>query len=39
MVFDFDIDLPTLFHQVWPQATRHRIWLGLGYCVVDSGAT
>jgi SAM-dependent methyltransferase len=35
MVFAFDIDLTGLFAKVWPQARRHRIWHGLGYCVVD----
>jgi SAM-dependent methyltransferase len=36
MVFAFDVDIPALFERVWPQAKRHRIWLGLGYCFVDT---
>jgi SAM-dependent methyltransferase len=35
MVLAFDIDLTGLFAKVWPNATRHRIWHGLGYCVVN----
>jgi SAM-dependent methyltransferase len=35
MVLAFDIDLTKLFSHVWPQATRERIWHGMGYCVVD----
>ena len=35
MVFAFDVDLTGLFAKVWPGATRHRIWHGLGYCVVN----
>jgi SAM-dependent methyltransferase len=35
MVLGFDVDLPALFSRVWPGAVRHRIWHGLGYCVVD----
>jgi SAM-dependent methyltransferase len=34
MVLSFDIDLTGLFKRVWPGAERHRIWHGLGYCVV-----
>ena len=28
MVLEFDVDLRRLAEQVWPQAERHRIWLG-----------
>jgi SAM-dependent methyltransferase len=35
MVIGFDIDLIALFQKVWPNAKRHRIWHGMGYCVVD----
>jgi SAM-dependent methyltransferase len=35
MVLAFDIDLKALTTRVWPHATRHRIWHGLGYCVVN----
>jgi ubiquinone/menaquinone biosynthesis C-methylase UbiE len=36
MVLEFDVDLPALFEQVWPQAMRHRIWHRLGYCFVET---
>ena len=36
MVLAFDIDLPALFSRVWPEATRHRIWHGLGFCLVNT---
>ena len=39
MVLDFKVDLPALFERVWPRALRHRIWHGLGYCVVETSAT
>jgi SAM-dependent methyltransferase len=35
MVLDFDVDLEEIFSRAWPRAVRHRIWHGLGYCVVD----
>ena len=35
MVLAFDIDLNALFSRVWPQATRQRIWHGMGYCFVN----
>jgi SAM-dependent methyltransferase len=35
MVIAFDIDLTALVSRVWPQATRQRIWHGMGYCLVD----
>jgi SAM-dependent methyltransferase len=35
MVLAFDADLTALFTRVWPQATRHRIWHGMGYCLVN----
>jgi ubiquinone/menaquinone biosynthesis C-methylase UbiE len=34
MVLSFDIDVKALITQLWPDAERHRIWHGLGYCVV-----
>ena len=36
MVLEFDVDLEALTSRVWPQAVRHRIWHGLGYCLVDT---
>ncbi len=36
MVLDFDVDLKALAERVWPDATRHRIWHGLGYCLVNT---
>jgi SAM-dependent methyltransferase len=39
MVLAFDVDLKALTARVWPQATRHRIWLGMGYCLVDSSSS
>jgi SAM-dependent methyltransferase len=36
MVLNFNVDLPALFERAWPRAVRHRIWHGLGYCVVDA---
>jgi SAM-dependent methyltransferase len=38
MVLEFDIDLPAVCARVWPHAKRHRIWLGLGYCLVEINA-
>jgi SAM-dependent methyltransferase len=35
MVLAFDVDLTAIFSRVWPQATRHRIWHGMGYCYVN----
>jgi SAM-dependent methyltransferase len=35
VVLEFDIDLKSLSERVWPGAVRHRIWRGLGYCLVD----
>jgi SAM-dependent methyltransferase len=35
LVLAFDIDLTALFSRVWPPATRHRIWHGMGYCFVN----
>jgi hypothetical protein len=35
MVLEFDVDLGALFSRFWPQAARHPIWHGLGYCLVD----
>ena len=39
MVQGFDVDLPGLTQRVWPRAVRHRIWHGLGYCLVETSAT
>jgi SAM-dependent methyltransferase len=36
MVLNFDIDLRALCERVWPGAVRHRIWHGMGYCLVDT---
>jgi SAM-dependent methyltransferase len=36
MVLKFDVDLRGLAQQVWPRADRHRIWHGLGYCLVET---
>jgi SAM-dependent methyltransferase len=36
MVLEFDVDLKSLAERVWPQSVRHRIWHGLGYCLVDT---
>jgi SAM-dependent methyltransferase len=35
MVLEFNVDLASLAHRVWPQHTRHRIWHGMGYCLVE----
>jgi SAM-dependent methyltransferase len=35
MVLQFDVDVVELCARAWPGATRHRIWHGLGYCLVD----
>jgi SAM-dependent methyltransferase len=35
MVLDFDVDLEAVGRRAWPAAARHRIWHGLGYCLVD----
>jgi SAM-dependent methyltransferase len=34
MVFEYDVDLPALTKDVWPEATRLPIWNRLGYCLV-----
>jgi SAM-dependent methyltransferase len=39
MVLEFDVDLASLAERVWPQAVRHRIWRGLGYCLVDTSTS
>jgi SAM-dependent methyltransferase len=36
MVLDFDVDLEGLIKRIWPGAAHHRIWYGLGYCVVNT---
>jgi SAM-dependent methyltransferase len=35
MVLDFDVDLEALRARVWPESNRHRIWHGMGYCIVN----
>jgi SAM-dependent methyltransferase len=37
MVLGFDVDPVELARRVWPEAVRHRIWRGLGYCLVHRG--
>lgn len=37
MAFGFDVNLVELSQRVWPEAVRHRIWHGLGYCLVHHG--
>jgi SAM-dependent methyltransferase len=37
MVLSFDVDLFEIARRVWPAAVRHRIWHGMGYCLVDRG--
>jgi SAM-dependent methyltransferase len=39
MVLSFDIDLKALFRRIWPDAAVHRIWHGLGYCLVNTSGT
>jgi SAM-dependent methyltransferase len=39
MVLEFDVDLPGLAQRVWPQLTRHRIWHGMGYCLVNTSTS
>jgi SAM-dependent methyltransferase len=38
MVLNFEVDLEELSNRIWPRAVRHRIWHGLGYCLVDTFA-
>ena len=35
MVFNHDFDPDLVVRDAWPNATRHSIWGGLGYCYVD----
>jgi SAM-dependent methyltransferase len=37
MVMSFDVDLDGLANRVWPEAVRHQIWYGMGYCYVHRG--
>jgi SAM-dependent methyltransferase len=37
MVFDLHLDLNSVIASALPGATRHRIWHGLGYCIVHVG--
>jgi ubiquinone/menaquinone biosynthesis C-methylase UbiE len=36
MVLAFDVDLIELTDHVWPDVARHRIWHGMGYCLVNT---
>jgi SAM-dependent methyltransferase len=38
MLLAFEIDLTALFSRIWPQATRHLIWHGMGYCLINKSA-
>ncbi len=37
MVLGFKLDLDEVRRRVWPDAQQHRIWRGLGYCLVHEG--
>ncbi len=39
MALGFDVDLVGLTQRVWPGAERHRIWHGLGYCLINRGGS
>jgi ubiquinone/menaquinone biosynthesis C-methylase UbiE len=39
MVLAFDVDLEAVIRKALPRAERHRIWHGLGYCVVDTSSS
>ena len=39
MVLEFDVDLLDLTGRVWPKLARHRIWHGMGYCLVDTSTS
>jgi SAM-dependent methyltransferase len=39
MVLEFDVDLRVLAERVWPLAKRHRIWHGMGYCLVNTSSS
>jgi SAM-dependent methyltransferase len=39
MVLEFKIDLRALASRVWPQHARHRIWHGMGYCLVEKSGS
>ena len=39
MVLEFNVDLTALASRVWPRHTRHRIWHGMGYCLVEDSGT
>ncbi|MHB1555983.1 MAG: methyltransferase domain-containing protein [Isosphaeraceae bacterium] len=39
MALGFDVDLVGLSRRVWPEAERHRIWHGLGYCLINRGGS
>jgi hypothetical protein len=35
MVFQFNVNIPALTQEIWPEANRHSIWNRLGYCLVQ----
>jgi SAM-dependent methyltransferase len=37
MVLSFDVNPVELAERIWPDAVRHRIWCGMGYCLVHRG--
>lgn len=39
MVLAFDVDLTGLASRVWPHHARHRIWHGMGYCLVEKSGS
>jgi SAM-dependent methyltransferase len=39
MVLEFNVDLTALASRVWPHHVRHRIWHGMGYCLVEDSGT
>jgi SAM-dependent methyltransferase len=39
MVLEFNVDLTALASRVWPRHARHRIWHGMGYCLVEDSGT
>ena len=36
MVLSHEFDVDRVVRDAWPDAVRHPIWGGLGYCFVDS---
>jgi SAM-dependent methyltransferase len=39
MVLEFNVDLKALVSRVWPHHARHRIWRGMGYCLVENSSS